>query len=277
MRIFLTGGTGFIGSHFLARMSGTRHQITAVRRPTSSAPARAYPGVTWLEKPLDAVDASDLAGHDALVHLASTGVSPKPASWSELLYWNVTVSMQLVERAHEAGIHRFVVAGSSAEYGRSANDYAFIPVDAPLRPVSPYAASKAAACILASTFARACHLELAYLRIFSAYGEGQCEQNFWPALRAAALAGEDFMMTSGEQVRDFVPVEDVADAIATAVERRDLVKGTPKFVNVGSGLPVSMREFAQRCWTEWNAQGKLILGALPYRPNEPMRFVPAID
>lgn len=277
MRIFLTGGTGFIGSHYLDRMSGTPHRVTAVRRPGTLARAQALHQAEWLEKPLDALDESDMAGHDTLVHLASAGVSPKPATWQDLLYWNVSVSTRILETAHRAGIRRFVIAGSSAEYGQSANEYEFIPVEAALRPVSAYAASKAAACILATTFAGVSQVELVYLRIFSAYGERQYEQNFWPSLKAAALAGQDFPMTPGEQVRDFIRVEDVAEAIAHATERTDVVPGVPRLVNVGSGIPVSMREFAQRCWAEWGARGRLLPGALAYRPNEPMRFVPKIS
>ena len=277
MRIFLTGGTGFIGSHYLDRMSGTAHRVTAVRRPGTLPRADALHQATWLEKPLDAVDESDMASHDTLVHLASAGVSPKAATWQDLVYWNVTVSTRILEAAQRAGIRRFVIAGSSAEYGQSADEHDFIPVEAALRPVSPYAASKAAACILASTFAGVSQVELVYLRIFSAYGERQYEQNFWPSLKAAALAGKDFPMTPGDQVRDFIRVEDVADAIAHATERTDVAPGVPRLVNVGSGNPVSMREFAQRCWAEWGARGRLLPGALAYRPNEPMRFVPKIS
>lgn len=277
MRIFLTGGTGFIGSHYLAHISRYAHEITALRRRGSVPCVNVEREPIWLEKPLDDLDEPDLAGHDVLVHLASIGVSPKQATWQELTYWNVSVLMRLLDVAHRAGIRRFVLAGSFAEYGKSADRYDFLPADAPLQPTSPYAASKAAGCVLSSTFAIDLQIELIYLRIFSAYGEGQYEGNFWPALRAAALSGKDFPMTLGEQVRDYLPVEDVAGAIHFATERRDIIKGVPKIVNVGSGVPISMREFAEKCWSEWGAKGRLLIGSLPYRPNEPMRFVPQVE
>jgi nucleoside-diphosphate-sugar epimerase len=119
-------------------------------------------------------------------------------------------------------------------------------------------------------------LELCYLRIFSAFGEGQFPSNFWPALKRAALAGEDFLMTEGAQVRDYVPVEAVADRFLHAALRQDVQAGHPHVSNVGSGCPVTMRDFARHWWDQWNAVGKLEIGALPYRPNEVMRFVPLI-
>ena len=185
--------------------------------------------------------------------------------------------LDVLEKAHAAGVKRFVLAGSSAEYGLTADKYDGIPADAALLPTSPYAASKAAGFIAAHAFAIEKQIELCYLRIFSAFGEGQYANNFWPALRHAAFNGEDFPMTPGEQVRDFVPVEKVASDILRAVEDRAIVQpGMPYVANVGSGLPVSMLQFAQRCWTEWDARGQILAGAKPYRPNEPMRFVPQI-
>lgn len=277
MKLFLTGGSGFIGSHFLRVLGQTPHQVVALRRSASRPCIDIGVEPVWLEKPMDQLEAADFAGVDVLVHLASVGVSPKTASWQELFHWNVQIMLDLLEKAHAAGVKRFVLAGSFAEYGLSADQYERIPADAALLPASPYAASKAAGFIAAHAYAIDKQIELCYLRIFSAFGEGQYANNFWPALRTAALNGEDFPMTPGAQVRDFVPVEKVARDILRAVEDPAIVKaGTPYVANVGSGAPVTMLQFAQRYWAQWDAQGQILAGAKPYRANEPMRFVPLI-
>ncbi|MDP2761380.1 MAG: NAD-dependent epimerase/dehydratase family protein [Sideroxyarcus sp.] len=277
MKIFVTGGTGFIGSHLLHLLGTTTHKVTAQRRRTSLPCIDIGREPLWLEKAMDELEPTDFSGIDVFVHLASVGVSPKTASWHDLLHWNVLVMLDLLEKAHAAGVKRFVLAGSFAEYGLSADKYDFIPIDAPLLPTSPYAASKAAGFIAANTFAIEKNIELCYLRIFSAFGEGQYINNFWPSLRAAALSGEDFLMTPGGQVRDFVAVESVAEAFLRSIEGQDLVqKGVPFVANIGTGHPMSMLEFAEKCWTEWGAKGRIIAGAKPYRANEPMRFVPEI-
>ena len=275
MNILLTGGTGFIGSHLLDLLGTTTHQVTALRREQSTPCIDIKKQPLWLNKDMDKLESSDFSGIDVFVHLASVGVSPKIATWQELFYWNVLVLLDLLEKAHQAGVKRFVITGTFAEYGLSADHYDFIPADAPLLPTSPYAASKAAGFVAANAFAIENQIELCYLRIFSAYGKGQYINNFWSSLQAAALNGEDFLMTPGGQIRDFIPVEKVAEAFLHASENINIVKkGTPMVANVGTGNTITMLEFAEKCWAEFGATGKIIAGAKPYRPNEPMRYVP---
>ena len=275
MRVFVTGGTGFIGRHFIAEAATLGYEITATCR-TPSARNSQIPTSSWINVQLDALPKGTLAGTDVLVHLAASGVSPKHASREEMTYWNVLVTQKLLEQAHAEGVKRVVVAGSFAEYGRSAELYDLIPPDAPLLPTSAYAASKAACFATCHATALELGLEICYLRVFSAFGEGQSEANLWPALRKAALAGSDFRMTAGEQIRDFVDVRHVARSFTHACLRDDVSPSTPRIWNVGSGNPRAIRDFATEWWTNWGARGSLLLGALPYRANEVMRFAPLI-
>ncbi|MCT0206227.1 NAD(P)-dependent oxidoreductase [Synechococcus sp. CS-1332] len=275
MRLFLTGGTGFIGSHVLAAALAAGHQVLALRRSPASAPAIPLPRQPqWCEGDLASLEAAQLDGVEAVLHLASAGVSPKPASWDKLVQANVAGSLRLLERAAEAGVRRCVVAGTSHEYGNAARRYDAIPPEAPLEPLSPYGASKAAAFQLLRAFAIAQELELVYGRIFSAYGEGQFAGNFWPSLRRAALAGEDFPMTSGRQVSDFIPVAAVAAHLLAACSRPDVAAGVPLVVNVGSGAAISLLAFAAAEWERLGATGRLLPASLPDRPDQIERYVP---
>ncbi len=276
MKIFVTGGTGFIGSHFLRVAGETCHEILALRRSAHFPSISVKENVVWVEKQMDTITAKDLQGVDALVHLASPGVSPKKACWPELLYWNVVTLLQLLQAAKNAAVPRIVIAGTFAEYGRAGERYELIPPNAPLEPTFPYAASKAAGFLVAQAFCVEQALEFCYLRIFSAFGEGQHITNFWPALRDAAKTGRDFEMTLGEQIRDYIPVAHVAVEFLKAVERTDISPGIPLVRNIGSGNAVSMREFAETWWARSGATGTLRVGVLPYRPNEVMRYVPLI-
>lgn len=275
--VFVTGATGFIGSHLLRQFANAGGSVVAQRRAGSFPRIDLGVEPQWLEKPLDQVTAEDFADVDVLIHLASVGVSPLTASWSDLFYWNVAVFVRLMEQAKLAGVRRLVVAGSFAEYGRSADAYDLIPTNAPLLPTSPYASSKTAAFSAAHAFSIQHDMELCYLRIFSAFGEGQNEENFWPALKNAAHSGQDFKMTSGEQIRDYVPVESVAGAFIKNAFRVDVKAGTPLVLNIGTGNAVTMKDFALEWWHRLNAKGNLQIGALPYRSNEVMRFVPKIE
>ena len=274
MKFFVTGATGFVGSHFVRHAIEAGHTILATHR--RSAPTFAMPCLTWLEAELDALPDGCMANCAALVHFAAVGVSPKQAARCELTHWNVSVPLMLMEAARAADVPRIVIAGSYAEYGRSASVYDLIPPDAPLLPTSAYAASKAACFVASYAAAIELDLRLCYLRIFSAFGDRQFETNLWPALRKAALAGEDFQMTGGEQIRDFIAVDDVAREFLHAATAGDVQAGAPRSWNVGSGSPVKIREFAESWWQRWNAPGSLQIGVLPYRPHEVMRFAPLI-
>lgn len=275
MRLFLTGGTGFIGAHVLSAALAAGHDVRALRRSPSSVPPIPLPcQPIWYEGHLHTLTAACLEGVDAVIHLASAGVSPKQASWGELVQVNVAGSLRLLELVAEVGVRRCVVAGTSHEFGTVARRFDDIPPDAPLEPLSAYGASKAAAFQLLRAFAIQQRIELFYGRIFSSYGDGQFEGNFWPSLRRAALAGEDFAMTTGRQITDFIPVTTVAAHLLEACSRPDISAGAPLVVNIGSGVATTLLGFAKAEWGRLGATGKLMPGSLPDRSDQIARYVP---
>ena len=275
MRIFLTGGTGFIGSYVLRAALIAGHEVRALRRSSESRSVIDLPSEPeWIEGTLNSLMAEQMEGFDALIHLASAGVSPKRANCDELVKTNIVGSMHVVEMGKQAGVRRFVCVGSSHEYGQSANCFKKIPPDAPLAPLNLYGASKAAAFQMLRAFAMDNDLELFYGRLFTAYGEGQYLGNFWPSLKAAALSGADFMMSSGRQVTDFSPVERVADHLLQACIRGDIRCGQPLVVNIGSGDASSLLNFAEFEWRKFGAVGQLLPGSLMDRPDQIYHCVP---
>lgn len=274
MRIFLTGGTGFIGSHFLNVAHAAGHEIVALRRPGSNPPISLASEPHWIEGTLADDHRGLLTKCDALVHLAAAGVSPQKSSWQKMFQINVADSIKLLHAAYESGIKHHIICGSCFEYGQSASRYDFIPVDAPLEPNTGYGASKAAASIGALAMARSCDLNLKILRPFQIFGSGQHTENFWPSLQKAALSGRDFSMTLGEQIRDFTPVHDVATAFVAALQSSG--SQVPNVKNIGVGKPQTLAEFAKHWWKYWNASGNLLIGKESYRPNEVMRYVPEL-
>ena len=278
MKIFVTGATGFIGSYFVNHALSQGAQVWAHRRSIHSQPAVPFRGeVNWVTKNLEELSSEDLKDMTACVHFAACGVTPKPATWDECFRFNALESLRLLEKCDNAGCKRFVAAGSYAEYGKAGLRFDPIPPDAPLEPTDPYAASKAASGVALAAYARSHAIQLYYGRIFSAYGEGQSSSNFWPQLRDAAISGKDFPMTAGEQVRDFIRVEDVAARFYHACIREDLAPSEPMFRNVGSGEPVSLKDFALQTWQTFRATGQILAGAIPYRSHEVMRYVPMIQ
>jgi nucleoside-diphosphate-sugar epimerase len=278
MKIFLTGGTGFIGSHFLKHALESGHEVLALKRAIHSVPKinlQVQPN--WLIKEMENVTSNDLSGIDVIVHLAAHSANVPYDNLENCIKYNVLHPLQLFKAAKDAGVNKFVVAGTCFEYGRSGELHKFIPTDAVLEPAQTYPASKAMSSIAFYQFAIENAIKLSYLRIFQVFGEGESESRLWPSLRKSAMNGSDFPMTYGAQVRDFIEVGEVAKRFiyeAVNIAKIDIL--IPRYYNVGSGTEQSILEFSKFWWKEWNAKGKLLVGEIPYRENEIMRYVPKI-
>ena len=272
MKIFVTGATGFIGRHFINELPQD-YEIFANIRNKKQKLIKLNKNIHWINKNLNLLKSKELKKIDTIIHFASAGVSPKKATWEELYDFNVNCTLKLLRIAAEAGVSKIIMAGSYIEYGLSANKYKFIPPSANLLPTTPYASSKAAAFELAHGFCMDAKIHLTYNRIFSAYGDGQYSGNLWPSLYKAATKGDDFLMTSGEQVRDFIPVKKIAEIFLEDLKFNPKNNLFPIVKNVCSGKGKSILKFSQYWWKKWNAKGKLLPGKIPSRKNEPLRFV----
>jgi nucleoside-diphosphate-sugar epimerase len=277
MKIFLTGGTGFIGSHVLKQLLALDIEVIAHRRKESSSPNIPIDStVNWLTKPVSDIEPLDFTDVDVLLHLASHSVQYPFDTLENNIHFNVVEPLKMFEKANQAGVTKYVVAGSCFEYGRSGERYEYIPIDAPLEPTNDYATSKAMSFLAFRQFALNKGVSLSYQRIFHAFGEGQPKNRLWPSIKNAALEGKDLKLTPGEQIRDFVPVEEVTKKLIMA---SSAIKDLDRVIlveNIGSGSPQSISEFTKYWWGFWRASGTLKLGALPYRDREVMRFVPEI-
>lgn len=277
MRLFITGGTGFIGSHFINAAYIAGHELICLKRKESSPRIKLLKEPYWVNGQLDEdIDPVIFKGVDVLVHLAAHSANVPYDTLENCLYWNVTASLKLLNIALNAGIGRVLIAGSCFEYGRSGERYDFIPPDAPLEPTMTYPASKAAAFCTFYAWAVINKVRLKYLRIFQVYGEGEAENRLWPSINRAAENGEDLLMTEGEQIRDFIHVSEVTKRFLEELSFTDVSPGDPFIDNVGTGNPTTLRDFAEKGWKKLHAKGKIKFGEIPYRDNEIMRFVPLI-
>lgn len=274
MKIFVTGGTGFVGSHFLQQALEAGHEVIALRRPGSQTRIPLIQQPFWIEGALDGDYSEQLKGVEVLVHLASHTPNPPYAPLDECLYWNVFASLKLAHQALAAGVKAYLVAGSCFEYGQAAEGLEFIDTNTPLAPTLSYPTSKAAASLAFEGFAREHGLKLKLLRIFQVYGEGEQATRLWPSLKRAALAGDDFPMSAGEQIRDFIAVEKVAEQFVQHLDFSAARAASPEIHHVASGNAQSLLEFSNLWWQHWGATGRLQPGALPYRKNELFRLVP---
>jgi nucleoside-diphosphate-sugar epimerase len=275
MNVLITGATGFIGGHTLRQLAAAGHTVVAIHRRDTVPDA--VQGVAWVRTGFDkpdwnAIGAAFAGKPQVLVHLAAHGVDPTVSDWDDCFQWNVVYSMEFWRAAVMQGVQRIVTCGTCFEYGGACDRYEFVPPTVAPEPLGPYAASKAAATMSLHGLAAFHGIEGLVLRPGVVFGEGEGPHRLWPSLRKAALEGQDFLMTSGSQVRDFVPVEKVARAFVDGVSRSDLTAGRALIENVGSGEPRSVKEFASEWWDRWDASGELLFGTLPDRTGEASRI-----
>ena len=261
-RVVVLGASGFIGQHVFHALLDQGLAPAAVTREA-------------LVHDL----AGAMSGAEVVVNLAAAGVSPKVATADELQQVNASLPARLIEAMEATGAPYLVMTGTAAEYGSSADRYERIPPDAPLGPMSDYARSKVEGFEALVRASLRSGMTVDYLRVFNAFGPGQSRPALWPALEHAARSGDDFLLSSGRQVRDFIPVEEVADELARTVLARITTGpevapiGSVHVRNIGTGHGVSVREFATRWWKHWGGRGELQFGALEDRSTEPQRLV----
>lgn len=285
MTLLVTGGAGFIGSNFLYRTAEREPEtrLVCVDKLTYAAnPATLAP---LIEQGLVRFYRTDVCDRgavfsvfeetrpDAVVHFAAEShVDRSIADPSVFLKTNVTGTGVLLDACRAFGVVRFHQISTDEVYG----DLPLTGGDpfteaSPLRPGSPYAASKAAADLLALSYARTYGLPVTVSRCSNNYGRFQNPEKLIPRMIARALAGKTLpVYGTGKNVRDWLHVTDHCDAVRLILRR-----GVPgEIYNVGGGFEIDNLSLVKRLCRLLDAPETLI-GFVPDRRGHDLRY--AVD
>jgi len=244
MRILVTGGAGFIGSHVVRGFRAAGHDVAVLDDLSTGNRANLDPSVRLYQMDIrDAAAQSVFADFRPEVldhHAAQANV---PASVADPVFdasVNVLGGLNLLKLAAQHGVRKVVYASSGgAMYGEP--DRVPVPETAAVRPLSPYGASKQAFEAWLGVYQRTFGLDFTVLRYANVYGprQGIREEGAVVAVFATRMAaGQPVTIDgTGEQTRDFVHVEDLVRANLAALER-----GAGVAVNAGTGREMSIRE-----------------------------------
>lgn len=232
----MTGGAGFIGGAVVRSLLARDIEVTvADRRPSAPPGARSVTGDLRRPEIVDRALARPVA---AVVHLAAeTSVLASVSSPVEVYETNVALTLALLERCRASGIGTFVLASTNAVVG----DVGEAPIDeeSPLRPLTPYGATKAAAEMLVSAYSASYDIAGSAVRLTNVYGPGMQEKDsLVPRLMRAWLAeGSVSIYGDGNQVRDYLYIDDAVQGILLALDN-----GLRGPLTVGSGVSTSVND-----------------------------------
>jgi nucleoside-diphosphate-sugar epimerase len=247
MRVLVTGGAGFIGSHLVRALVNRHHEVSVLDDfTTGCATNLPSSGVEIIEADLSHEGVAESACHDidTIFHLAAAPSVEKSVSDPLLTQQNGEIAtLRLLRAALSAKVKRIIFASSCSVYGRSSQSP--IVENIPLQPQSPYAASKAACEGYLQAFSECFGLQTVSLRFFNVYGPGQQRTSAYAGVLSIFLEqmlnGENlFIFGDGRQTRDFVFVEDIIRASLLAMTSEVAFKG--QAINIGSGKAYTLRE-----------------------------------
>lgn len=259
-RLLLTGATGFVGRHAIAPLVARGFEVHALSWPHAGGGAGAQWHQANLLVPGDVAHVLDDVRPTHLVHLAWYVA---PGKWAEALenYDWVRTSLDLLQQFAAHGGIRTVVAGSCLEYDWSAGYCS--EARTPRRPHTFYGTCKNALQELWAGYATRSGVSSAWPRIFFVYGPGEHPDRLVAHVMRKLLTGEEAKCSHGRQIRDYLYVQDVADALAALVDSS--VEGP---INVASGQPITLANLVGRIGDAIGRPDLIRLGAIPPAPSD---------
>jgi nucleoside-diphosphate-sugar epimerase len=269
-KVLVTGARGFIGRGLLAALMAHEANVAALDMvppdTKGSVGLATYTGDIG-----DRAFVDDCVGRckpDVVFHLAAFKErSSDVDDFYKALSVNVLGSLNLLSSlVRQGGVSSVVVLGTAEEYGKNESPFTESMREA---PVTVYSYSKLCVTNLCSMFHSLYRLPVVVLRPTLAYGPGQEADMFLPSLIRSLMEGRPFVMTPGEQTRDFVYITDLVEAMIRA-SRAEGAAG--QVINIGSGTPVKLLELVAMVEKHMDRQGLVRVGGREYRTDEIMDY-----
>lgn len=293
MKILITGGAGYIGSHVVKALGSLKHEITVFDNlSTGHREAVTYGDLV----------VGDLSDHqkldelfksrkfEAVLHFAGSIVVPESVAEPLKYYQNNTVnSHQLLSLCQKHGVNKFIFSSTAAVYGMPADGVC--REDSPLAPINPYGQSKLMTEHMLKDLSASSDFRYVALRYFNVSGadpEGKLGQSFPQATHLIKVAAEtacgkrakmdifgtDYETPDGTCVRDYIHVTDLADAHVKALEY--LAKGgKSEVLNCGYGHGFSVKEVVSRVKEITGVNFTVV--EVPRRAGDPASLTAKVD
>ena len=268
--IAITGATGFVGRQIFKVLIGRGCPIRLIVRKGSRRLSAIDTSHVELMETSDLFSESieKLRGFlkdvDTLIH-AAWYAEPGKYLTSSINVDCLIGTLRIAQAFVDSGGRRFVGLGTCFEYDLNQG---VLRTNSPIKPLSLYAACKVSAYHVLNQFFSIADAEFVWCRLFYLYGEGEDERRLVPYLRRQLSAGKLAELTSGTQIRDFLDVHDAGCMIA-----EEALGSRQGPINICSGVPITVRELAERIADEYGRRDLLRFGARPDNLVDPPRVV----
>ncbi len=268
MRVVVTGATGYVGQHVIPRLLARNHEIIAIARNEAKAKKfKWYKDVTFIaidlhlnpnifsliNKPIDAV-----------IHLAWPDLPNYQQSFH--LTKNFPSDVRFFEEVINYGVNQIIIAGTCLEYGMQSGG---ISENSKTNPCTPYGLAKDSLRKWLEIEQKRKNFTLQWVRLFYSYGEGQSQKSILSQLEQAINSGDDvFNMSAGEQLRDYLTIEQIADYFLK-IFNNPKISGV---MNCCSENPVKISDLVEQYLLKKAYKMKLNKGFYPYPDYEPLEF-----
>ena len=271
MKVLVTGATGFIGSHLIRELLKSKtNQIVATSRSIDKAKKSDwFSKVEYIEYDFNEGTGENLYDFfgkpDQLIHLA----------WENLSNYNSSSHIEVILPNHSdfiesmvlGGLKNVVVTGTCFEYGMIEG---CLSEDIDTKPENPYAVAKDSLRKFIVNLQKKHSFVYKWIRLFYMYGDGQSKTSLMYLLdKTIQDKNKVFNMSGGEQLRDFLPIDEVVRNISLITKQNSHLN---QVVNCCSGKPISVKNLVEHYLEEKKYKIRLNLGFYPYPDYEPMRF-----
>ena len=271
MRILVTGATGFIGRHvinYLISLGNNDLVTTAIE--TRECAENMFPllkKTCYITKNLNDTEENYynfFKNPDSVIHLSWEGLP----NYNELFHIekNLPVNFCFIKNMIQNGLSDITVAGTCFEYGLQNG---CLHEETATVPATVYGLAKDTLRKFIELLHNKHKFTLKWIRLFYPYGQGQGRKTLWGQLvETAENSHKEFNMSLGEQLRDYISVNQAAEYVSKIALQNDITG----IINCCSGKPISVRRFVEKFFEERDINMELNYGYYPYTEYEPLAF-----
>ncbi len=263
MKILVSGATGFVGKHLLIRLIKKGYDCAVLVRNPEKAHTLYNCNVKTIEYRKDCFgyvkDIRDF-NPEVVIHLAGYLTSADDRETiRKLLEANIEFTTNICSALEKTQAHLFVNTGSFSEYYYG---------DGNLEPAYFYSATKTAARHLIEYFSKKNDWHVIHVIPYTIYGPGGAGKKVIDYLVESTIFGKYVAMTNGEQVLDFIYIDDIVDFYCMLIEKQDLINAHISEYHIGTGRGTSIRELAETIEEVSGKKANVGWGKRVYRPRD---------